>query len=225
MVDELNRYDFITTSRGLLHQSGSKTEYFNLIINERMTFATQKGDNNQTTVANNGSEWVINLKGSGTQSSFTRFAVGTDEGAYVGRFLLIFDIKISDNVEIGRLGARVVDNEAVDSTYGAGQSRLLGSDTREEGNPNRRMEPNTTYRFIYVMETTEAEQMVQLFICAEQSTITLSNLHFIPLADKEEKVDGKLMYFGKATDSVISLEECAHEWAHEGYCYRCGEEL
>ena len=224
VVDDSNKFDFVTTSAGILNKSSDKYQFFESIMEERMTFATQKGDSDSTTVTNNGSEWVINLKGSGIKSSFTRFAVGNDDEAYVGRFLLIFDVKISEDVEIGRLGARIVNNEADYNVYKEEQSKLLGSDEREEDNPNRRLEANTIYRFIYALETTEAEQMVQIFVCAQESTITLSNLHVIQLSDKENKVDGRLLYFGKAQNSIIPKEECLHEWAHEGYCYRCGEE-
>jgi hypothetical protein len=190
-----------------------------------MTFATQKGDKNETTVANNGTEWVINLKGSGTRNSFTRFAVGTDEGAYVGRFLLIFDVSCAeDNIEISRLGARVVD-EGANDIFKDNQSKLIGTHSNEENNSSRKFEANTKYRFIYVMETTAENQMIQMYVCAQQSSITLSNLHFIPLDDKVNDADGKLMYFGPATDSIVSLEACAHEWTHDGYCYRCGEEV
>lgn len=225
VVDDSNKFDFVTTSAGILNKSSDKYQFFESIMEERMTFATQRGDSDSTTVTNNGSEWVINLKGSGVRNSFTRFAVGDENGAYVGRFLLIFDVTCAENnIEIGRLGAKVVNEGAVDE-FNDNQSKLIGTNSNEEGNPGRKFEANVTYRFIYVMETTAEDQMIQIFVCAQQSTITLSNLYFIPLDERVNDVDGKLMYFGPAADSIVSLEACTHEWAHEGYCYRCGEEV
>ena len=92
----------------------------------------------------------------------------------------------------------MADNTATVITENATQDKLLGARKDEENNPNRKLTPNATYRFVYLMETTEANQLVQIFVGSGSAKWTLSNLHVVLLPEESASgtVMSKMLYFG-----------------------------
>lgn len=211
-----------TSGDGYCDTGDDKIAMIESIHDTKMTFHTQRSskDGCQVTYRDGEAVDITLSKGTANQCSFTRFVVGDGQTAYTGQFYLTFEITIDRDMLVDRLGAMIADYDANVKTDTLGeydQSNLLGADSGNKGsvekNPNRILKGNTTYRFIYKMETTNTspspdmvdkqEQMIQIFIGGGDATYTLSNLHVItlPEAEKTGKVTSSLLYFGE-TDLV-----------------------
>lgn len=219
-VDKTNAVDFVATSKGSVHTSTDKQTWYDTLIAERMTFAAQISGSDYTEVGEfgTGSVSFTGLEEEAVRNSFMRFAPGVDGEAYVGKFILTFDVSVSSEAVIDRLGARIADKTATEikTTEGsedtpaitASQDPLHGEDSgnREGGNAVPcTLAPGAKYRFRYLMETTAADQLVQLYICFKNmATFTLSGMHFIPLPEEAATgiVTTEELYFGKAYTGV-----------------------
>lgn len=214
VIDGLNSYAFTAASVGATHSStaSNRSAAVKAILEDRMTFSMQKGSNASVTAT--GDTWQV-TQSSGTVGSFTRFAI--DDGAgnpYKGKFVLTFDVSVDRDTTISRLGIKVVreyyktagdsSTEAVDPVDNGEWSKLIGTNTAEENNPDRKLTPGETYRFKYVGETTDENQMIQLFTHFGPGVITFSNLHYVPLKDEKPEgiVSAKLLSFAEASSKV-----------------------
>ncbi len=214
VIDGLNGYDFTAASVGATHSTtaSNRSAAVKAILEDRMTFSMQKGSNASVTAT--GDTWQV-TQSSGTVGSFTRFAI--DDGAgnpYKGKFVLTFDVSVDRDTTISRLGIKVVreyyktagdsSTEAVDPVDNGEWSKLIGTNTAEENNPDRKLTPGETYRFKYVGETTDENQMIQLFTHFGPGVITFSNLHYVPLKDEKPEgiVSAKLLSFAEASSKV-----------------------
>ncbi len=204
-----------TAGEGWCDTGSDKDEMIASTHANKMTFHTQRGSSDGSVDVEydpNGSDINIRFSGSSTaNNSFTRFAPGEDGTAYTGRLSLAFDLTVGAGVAISRIGAKVVD-------YGGdafpGQDKLLGFNSAEENNPDRKLEAGVTYRFVYDMEVTnknadgeDEEQLIQIWACGGASSFTISNLRYVERPDLEKTgtVQSHLLYFGKAKD--MSLNE------------------
>ncbi len=237
VVDKTNKFDFVATSRGGVHTSADKQTWYDTLIAEKMTFAAQISGGDYTQVSGTGTESLsfTGLDAEAIRNSFLRFAPGIDGEAYVGRFILTFDVSVSSAATVDRLGAKIVDNTATEikTTEGdettpaitASQDPLHGADegNKEGGNAIPcELTPGTKYRFTYSMETTAADQLVQLWICfGYQTTLTVSDLHFIPLPDEEktgtvitDELSFGVAYTGAKTVNTVDGKDFfdAYQW-------------
>lgn len=225
VIDGSNAYDFTAASVGATHTTSetSRGAAVKAMLEDRMTFSMQNGAN--ATVTATGETWQVTQGGEKEVGSFTRFAL--DDGAgnpYKGKFVLTFDVSVSEGTTINRLGIKVVreydknGSEAVDpydpEPGKVEFSKLIGTNSAEENNPDRVLTPGTVYRMKYVGETTEESQLIQLFTHFGPGVITLSNLHYVPLKDvpAEGIISAKLLSFAEASSKVdVPLPEPAPE--------------
>lgn len=179
-----------------------KEDMGELFVANRMTFGTQL--NVSKTSANYDGD-TITFTYSDQDNTFTRFAPGVDGKSYVGEFYFSFDVVVGDGLTINRLGARITDKVGdLEEGTEANQSLLIGRNgTGSENNASRTLNPGSTYRFIYKMRTANAENLVQIFACpafasdaVTQSTIKISNIHFVPVKEEAGDVSSQLLYFG-----------------------------
>ncbi len=224
VIDGSNAYDFTAASVGATHTTSetSRGAAVKAMLEDRMTFSMQKGS--KASVTATGETWQV-TQAEGTVGSFTRFAL--DDGAgnpYKGKFVLTFDVSVDRETTISRLGIKIVreydknGSEAVDPyTPEPGKvefSKLIGTNSAEENNPDRVLTPGTVYRMKYVGETTEESQLIQLFTHFGPGVITLSNMHYVPLKDvpAEGIISAKLLSFAEASSKVdVPLPEPAPE--------------
>ena len=186
-----------------------KEAHLAYVLEHPNTFATQS--NTALAIENSGKSWKMKDVTGGT---FTRFNVGVNGETYVGKFILSIDMKVSSEVEIQRFGVKIV-NSTGGALFAQNQPKLIGTNSGEENNPNRKFTPNTNYRFTYVFETTAVDQLIQIFtVTGAKSDVELSNIHVIPLEGKNNAVEGKMLYFGEATDALIKKEDCAHNYKY-----------
>ncbi len=220
VVDKTNKFDFVATSRGGVHTSTDKQTWYDTLIAEKMTFAAQISGSDYTEVGEfgGGSVSFTSLDEEAVRNTFMRFSPGVDGEAYVGKFILTFDVSVSSEAVIDRLGARIADKTATEikTTEGsedtpaitASQDPLHGEDAGDKEGGNAvpcTLDPGAKYRFRYLMETTAADQLVQLYICFKNmATFTLSEMHFIPLTEEAATgiVTTEELYFGKAYTGV-----------------------
>ncbi len=189
--------------------ASTKNAHLTSILTNPNTFATQAGA--ATTIENNGKVWKIKDNTGGT---FTRFNVGVNGETYVGKFILSIDMKVTNEVEIQRFGVKIV-NSTGGALFAQNQPKLIGTNSGEENNPNRQFTPNTNYRFTYVFETTAVDQLLQIFtVTGAKTDVELSNIHVIPLEGKNNVVEGKMLYFGEASNALIKKEDCAHNYKY-----------
>lgn len=244
VVDRTNYQPFVKSPAGAEYYAGTaatKAPYLADYPVHRMTMATQVGNVSSMKAALKNENWVLTCN-KAALASFTRFAYGEESTPYIGKFLMTFDMTVSDaSVEVQRIGVKVVDAEAVVpdvNTYQ--QAKLLGTNASEENNADRKLEANTVYRFAYEIELNDPTQLVQIFMCfgTGTHTVTLSNMHFINLDGATGRFGSTLLSFGKATDALTVKESCTHAWrfavkekaatclaegvhAHN-YCPQCG---
>lgn len=234
LVDDVNHVEFKDCLVGNAHTATDKQTYFDSLIANCNTFATQASD---VSVVDDGDSWTIEKN---PESSFTRFHYGIDDVSYVGRFLMVFDVQVPETVSVTRFGVKIASNTA--SVVGSTQDKLLGTNASEENNPDRAFEGGKTYRFAYDLETTAENQIVQIFTCVKAASLTLSNLHLVPLSETPlGKADSKLLYFGDPDGIAFTNEDCQHAYrrsvakvsatctetgiiAHD-HCSRCGKDL
>lgn len=220
VVDKTNAVDFVATSMGSVHTSNDKQTWYDTLVAEKMTFAAQISRSDYTEVGEfgGGSVSFTNLDEEAVRNTFMRFSPGVDGEAYVGKFILTFDVSVSSEAVIDRIGARIADKTATEikTTEGsadtpaitASQDPLHGEDSGKKEGGNAvpcTLAPGAKYRFRYLMETTAADQLVQLYICFKNmATFTLSEMHFIPLTEEADTgiVTTKELYFGKAYTGV-----------------------
>lgn len=189
--------------------SSKDNELISILANHN-TFFTQS--NAVLPVENKGNEWIISDVNGVT---FTRFNYGLNNEAYIGKFILSLDFKVDTDVEIQRFGVKLVNNTG-GALFANNQPKLIGTNSAEENNPNRKFEPGVNYRFTYVFETTAANQLVQIFtVTGAKTNVTISNIHAIPLEGKENKVHGEMLYFGKASESLLKIEDCNHNYIYD----------
>ena len=196
VVDGLSDIGVVPSSVGASYSANNKETHLAATIKEKMTIGTQTGNKMSASYAND----AITLTytgGSNGQCSFTRLCVGDDGADYVGRFLFSFDISVAADAVVDRIGAKVVDNTAT-VIDGASYSKLLGARADEENNTERKLTPNETYRFVYLMETTAADQLVQVFVGSSDATWTVSGFHVVLLPDevKSGVATSTMLYFG-----------------------------
>ncbi len=195
VFEEANRYDFTPVKDPYVFDYTLQEDYGKALAAKRMSFATQGGS--KSTISYSGQK-MINTQ-SEADSNFTRFAPGTSEKqAYVGKFLVSFDVVVTEGTVVNRVGARITNNKG-STVSEETQDLLIGvSGSGSENNPDREFVPGQVYRFVYRMETTEDTQLVQLWHClGNAGTLTIQNLHFIPLEEKDGAVKSELLYFGK----------------------------
>lgn len=168
------------------------------LIKNKMTTVTQLASAT-TTSAVYGEDIKLTYTGtSATYNTFTRLCVGDNGKDYVGKFVFAFDLSVNADVAVDRIGAKVVDNTATVIAENASYDKLLGANKSEENNADRKLTPNATYRFVYLMETTAVDQLVQMFVCGGAATWTLSNIHVVLLPNETASgiVTSKMLYFG-----------------------------
>ena len=219
VIDAACKYDFKAASAGAMHgtDAESRSAAVKAVLEERMSASTQYGSGATVECVNG--EWIVANTKDSLVGSFTRFAVDDGEGnPYKGKLILTFDVGISQAAEIGRLGIKVVreynetegdpSTEAVDPVEGGVFSKLIGTNSAEENNPDRVLEPGVVYRMQYLVETTDEDQMVQLFTHMGATTVTISNLHMLPLKDEAPTgtVSATLLSFGEANGAASSAE-------------------
>ncbi len=226
VVDASNNVEFKANSKGLTHTATDKQTCCDSLIAERMTFMTQIGNGNPSVKLTDG-VWQVTETTGKTNNSFTRFAVSDENGAYTGRFLLTFSVTFDKDTAVDRLGMKVVDKTAT-VFEDVKQSLLLGSNSKEENNADRKFSAGVKYTFVYAAETTAEDQLVQLFHCFGGATLSISDIHFIPLDEAATlEQDGKatLVSFGEADSIAVTPDECTHEWAEDGHCAQCGKDV
>lgn len=185
-------------------------QMFAAIHEKKMTFQTQVNEKTTGTAKYDGDSLSITYTDSKKTNmcSFTRFIPGTGSEAYTGRFYLSFDLTISQDTNIERVGAIPADMVDNTSTAISGNySKLIGHSNNEtaENNPDRTLKANTTYRFIYDMYIDNSdgpdngEVGVQIWTCGGAGTYTINNMHYIPVADSAaEDNRSTLLYFGES---------------------------
>lgn len=189
--------------------NNAKNAHLAYVLTHPNTFATQSST--ALAIENSGKVWKMKDVNGGT---FTRFNVGVNGGTYVGKFILSIDMKVSSEVEIQRFGVKIV-NSTGGALFAQNQPKLIGTNSGEENNPNRKFTPNTNYRFTYAFETTAVDQLLQIFtVTGAKTDVELSNIHVIPLEGKNNVVEGKMLYFGEASNALIKKEDCAHNYKY-----------
>lgn len=197
VVDGLSDIGIVPNSMGATHGASDKQDHFNALITEKLTLATQTSTNLAAVYSSD--NITLTYTGTGnTQCTFTRLCVGNGEEGYTGKFIFAFDISVASDTVVDRIGAKVADNTATVISVNASQDKLLGKNSTEENNANRTLTPNATYRFVYLMETTAVDQLVQIFVGSGVATWTLSNIHVVLLPDETATgiVTSKMLYFG-----------------------------
>lgn len=238
IIDATGYMPFVTNPKGISYSSTSKETYINSNFENRRSISTQVGSG--ITVKNvDGKEYVITSKDAAL-SCFTRFAYGSGKEAYIGKLLLTFDLSVTADAEVQRIGVKVVNDTA--AVYaGVQQAKLLGTNAAEENNPDRKLEVGKKYRFAYEVELTEARQLIQIFTVFGKmtQTATVSNLHIVELEGKTGRLGSVLVNFGEADAAPAVKENCTHSWqyavtavdatchsegvkAHD-YCPQCGK--
>ena len=213
-----NRLPLVPTAgEGWCDTGSDKEEMIASTHANKGTFHTQRGSNNGSVnvwYEPNGSYIEITFSGSSTaNNSFTRFAPGQGDKAYTGRLSLAFDFSVGADTAISRIGAKVVDYSG---DAFSGQDKLLGFNSAEENNPDRKLEAGVTYRFVYDMEVTNKneegeaeEQLIQIWACGGASNYIIKNLRYVERPDLETTgtVQSKLLYFGRADNMSVNEKD------------------
>ena len=196
VMDENNLVEVTSAHDPYAFSFSDKVAYGEYLKEKRMSFATQAGSSSAISYTSDG----ITITTTAADNNFTRFAPGVDGKAYVGAFLLTFDVRVGSDTVVNRLGARITNSSGdMDSSTEADQELLIGvSGSGSENNPDRVLEGNVLYRFVYRMETKSEDDIVQLWTClGSEGLLAIDNIHFAPLSTKEDKVSSTLLYFGK----------------------------
>lgn len=220
-IDASNSQEFVDCVKGnhAVYNADSTMEYPYLAsaLENRMTFYSWAIEKNKIT--NLGSQYQIGY-GTGVRvAAYTNFAYGNADGsAYIGRFLMSFDLTSTQTRNFNRVGVKLVNSQAKEYPN---QSKLIGMASTEENNPERTLQAGTVYRFVYAVEVTSADQLVRIYTQTQTSSgnttnVTISNLHFISLDEVATGVPGAtLCYFGDAAQSIVAKEECTHAWKYD----------
>lgn len=205
VIDETNHIPMNAASVGPAHGSGTDRDAALAALHEeRLTFSTQRTG---STVESVNGEWKITAQK--LEGTFTRFAVADAEGnPYAGKFILSFDVVSSVDAEMRRLGVKVVDSENANEITSGSYDKLIGTDSKEENNPDRAFKAGVKYRMQYIVETTDIDQLVQIWTHIGATTLTISNFHLVTLPEeaKGEVPSAKLLYFGETVTGANSLE-------------------
>lgn len=191
-----NHVDIKALPRGLVYSSTAedKAAAFVETIANRLHFGVQ-GEASKTSFSSTLDS--ISIKNKATSSSFIRFTLGKDKTPYTGKALISFKIKFNEDTVPNRVGLKVVDGTgSIIKGDNVKQDVLLGSKAAEENNASRKFLKNKEYTFIYEVNVTEANQMMQVFSDIGAVELTFSDFHYIPLNKQEENVSSSLLYVG-----------------------------
>lgn len=190
--------------------------------NHRMEFATQVNSAANNTVTNEDGKWMISNANTKNNASFTRFAYGTAEKGYIGKFIMTYDFTISAEATVNRIGVKVVDktanaNDSTAAVRADTQSKLIGGNANEENNPERVLIPNTVYTFSYLIELTAEDQLIQIWNdLTGVQTSTISDLHFENIGGQTYGIPAaRLLFFGEKKDIIKAKNECDHSAAYD----------
>ncbi len=189
VCDSSTRIPFLNNEVSITHNEiSSKGNVLSSALVNRMTFSSQ--GQSILKVENLVDTWKISQYLSESPSkSYTRFALGDDKGeAYEGKCFIGFDIFVHQETKMSAFGLRVVDSNG-DDVYKESQSLLFGNDVNEK-NEEMTMEVGKIYRFAYEVETTDVNQIIQIWTVSatKKLDISISNLYVILLGDGTSEV-------------------------------------
>ncbi len=173
LFDIKDQIQFANNMIDISHTYTAKDAVIKSAFENRMTFATQ--GQSILKVSNHLDSWRITQSlTSAPSNTYTRFALGNEKGeAYKGKILLGFDVIAHQEAKMRNFGARIVDSLGEDS-FKETQPSLHGSDSKEENNKNRSLVVGKTYRFVYALETTAVDQLIQIWACSDTKTLDVS---------------------------------------------------
>lgn len=216
-IDNSNNIAIKGTSLGTTHKPSEMPKWAPVLAKEGNTFALQ--------VRTGGSKPVESGKASVTKDGkwlienatyvHTRTCYYNGDTAYVGSFIYTFDITVNEDSDIFAVGVAMADQAGSwdPAVTGIGNASNFAG-TRDGVLPTS-MKQGVTYRFVYVLTKTAADQLIQFYTCTTDKSLatktldyTISNVHAVPNVTGTFDCANKLLYCGEASGYPIVEGKC-----------------
>ena len=216
-IDNSNNIAIKGTSLGTTHKPNEMSKWAPVLAQEGNTFAlqvrtggTKPTETGTATVTKDG-KWLIE----NATYVHTRTCYYNGDTAYVGSFIYTFDITVNEDSDIFAVGVTMADQAGSwdPAVTGIGNASNFAG-TRDGVLPTS-MKQGVTYRFVYVLTKTAADQLVQFYTCTTDKNLatktldyTISNVHAVPNVTGTFDCANKLLYCGEASGYPIVEGKC-----------------
>ena len=216
-IDNSNNIAIKGTSLGTTHKPNEMSKWAPVLAQEGNTFAlqvrtggTKPVESGVASVTKDG-KWLIE----NATYVHTRTCYYNGDTAYVGSFVYTFDITVNEDSDIFAVGVAMADQAGSwdPAVTGIGNASNFAG-TRDGVLPTS-MKQGVTYRFVYVLTKTAADQLIQFYTCTTDKSLatktldyTISNVHAVPNVTGTFDCANKLLYCGEASGYPIVEGKC-----------------
>lgn len=216
-IDKSNNIAIKGTSLGTTHKPSEMPKWAPVLAQEGNTFAlqvrtggTKPVESGVASVTKDG-KWLIE----NATYVHTRTCYHNGDTAYVGSFIYTFDITVNEDSDIFAVGVAMADQKGSwdPAVTGIGNASNFAG-TRDGVLPTS-MKQGVTYRFVYVLTKTAADQLIQFYTCTTDKSLatktldyTISNVHAVPNVTGTFDCANKLLYCGEASGYPIVEGKC-----------------
>ncbi len=216
-IDKSNNIAIKGTSLGTTHKPSEMSKWAPVLAQEGNTFAlqvrtggTKPVESGVASVTKDG-KWLIE----NATYVHTRTCYHNGDTAYVGSFIYTFDITVNEDSDIFAVGVAMADQKGSwdPAVTGIGNASNFAG-TRDGVLPTS-MKQGVTYRFVYVLTKTAADQLIQFYTCTTDKSLatktldyTISNVHAVPNVTGTFDCANKLLYCGEASGYPIVEGKC-----------------
>ena len=216
-IDNSNNIAIKGTSLGTTHKPSEMSKWAPVLAKEGNTFALQVRtggskpvESGKATVTKDG-KWLIE----NATYVHTRTCYYNGDTAYVGSFIYTFDITVNEDSDIFAVGVAMADQKGSWDPAVTGIGNASNFAGTKDGVMPTSMKQGVTYRFVYVLTKTAADQLIQFYTCTTDKSLatktldyTISNIHAVPNVTGTFDCANKLLYCGEASGYPIVEGKC-----------------
>lgn len=216
-IDNSNNIAIKGTSLGTTHKPSEMSKWAPVLAKEGNTFAlqvrtggTKPVESGKATVTKDG-KWLIE----NATYVHTRTCYYNGDTAYVGSFIYTFDITVNEDSDIFAVGIAMADQKGSWDPAVTGIGNASNFAGTKDGVMPTSMKQGVTYRFVYVLTKTAADQLIQFYTCTTDKSLatktldyTISNIHAVPNVTGTFDCANKLLYCGEASGYPIVEGKC-----------------
>lgn len=216
-IDKSNNIAIKGTSLGTTHKPSEMSKWAPVLAKEGNTFAlqvrtggTKPVESGKATVTKDG-KWLIE----NATYVHTRTCYYNGDTAYVGSFIYTFDITVNEDSDIFAVGIAMADQKGSWDPAVTGIGNASNFAGTKDGVMPTSMKQGVTYRFVYVLTKTAADQLIQFYTCTTDKSLatktldyTISNVHAVPNVTGTFSAANKLLYCGEASGYPIVEGKC-----------------
>lgn len=216
-IDNSNNIAIKGTSLGTTHKPSEMSKWAPVLAKEGNTFALQVRtggskpvESGKATVTKDG-KWLIE----NATYVHTRTCYYNGNTAYVGSFIYTFDITVNEDSDIFAVGIAMADQKGSWDPAVTGIGNASNFAGTKDGVMPTSMKQGVTYRFVYVLTKTAADQLIQFYTCTTDKSLatktldyTISNVHAVPNVTGTFDCANKLLYCGEASGYPIVEGKC-----------------